>query len=217
MQTSIPISDALTGGGVFTIDGQVLGFIARCQDQPIMIAAAAIDQALRMPTPLETRIEREYGLLLAKAGLAGTRRITGVWIGSRAAQAGLRPGDVLPADADLARWADHPGDEHAVEVRRQNRTMTLQLAPLSQSLASSGLGVTLADDEEAGNVVVHAIAPDSAAMRAGLRSGDVLERVGNAAVRDAASALTAIERARSGDVTVVVARDGKRLELLVTP
>ena len=66
-------------------------------------------------------------------------------------------------------------------------------------------------------VTVVKVLPKTPAAEAGLRAGDVLERVGDTPVGDPQSALNAIARIEPGNqVTLAIVRDAERVEILVT-
>ncbi|HZU26862.1 MAG TPA: S1C family serine protease, partial [Bryobacteraceae bacterium] len=92
--SSVPLSEALVGGGLFTLDGDLLGVIADCAGHPLVMDVQSIDEALHRPVPVTGRLLALYGLGVAEA--AGLR-VTAVWTGGRASRAGIMPGDVIAA------------------------------------------------------------------------------------------------------------------------
>ncbi len=75
--SSALLSDALTGGGLFTIQGQLLGFLSTCEGRPTVIAASSIADFLKKPAPLEERIESDYGFRVKATG--DTLQVVTVW------------------------------------------------------------------------------------------------------------------------------------------
>jgi len=102
----------------------------------------------------------------------------------------IRRGPPMGADgmADHARWIEREGPEGADGARKEiriervgpgmagHREMRKEHHPgnLPPAHSGAGLGVVMAPNPAAGGVKLAAVTPDSPAMKAGLRSGDVL-------------------------------------------
>jgi hypothetical protein len=130
-----------------------------------------------------------------------------------------------------------PGDEaHTINVDAQRRIVDLvwraseRLASASapprfnhEALASAGgrgrgrprLGVELDTRYSGPGVRVVETLADSPAARAGLRSGDLILRLGGEPVRSTEELLSAIERVSEGPLAVLIRRDGREQEVRV--
>ncbi|MBJ7575852.1 Do family serine endopeptidase [Luteimonas sp. MC1828] len=160
---------------------------------------------------LDDRLAASLGLEPGSRGAVVTR----VYPGSAAAEAGIRPGDVIAA-ANGQRIANseslrnfqglQPANARVtLEVRRDGTTRqvatTLREQPrmiAGQQLDPRLSGASFADLPEAlrrsgaGGVLVESVAPDSRAARSGLREGDVVLAVGRARAADLAGLRTAL-------------------------
>jgi serine protease Do len=163
--------------------------------------------------------------------------------GSAAKKAGLRSGDIIAKldgesvttlpklRSDIARR--RPGTAMALEVWRDGKFEQLR-AELDEAPRTAGepvtgqqpkLGIELRDitpqiaaqlglDE--GGVVIARIEPGSAADAAGLRPGDLLEEVGNKAIKSAAQAVELLgAEALEKGVRLRVRRNGQRRYIVV--
>jgi S1-C subfamily serine protease len=225
VQSSAPLSNSLIGGGLFTLRGQLLGFIAACDNRPTVIAASSVEEALRKPVTLNDRLQAQYGMRVASS--AEGVRVAAVWKLSPADSAGLRPGDLLKTvdgaqvagDAVLEGLAKAPDDRHEIEILRGRRRLTADLRPadLQNVPAETASGMALAVGSVPGAVTVLSVSPDSAAQRSGILPGDVLRRVGSAAVAEPGVALKLLNKLNGRPVVLALVRDGKELEVLLQP
>jgi S1-C subfamily serine protease len=195
LESDIALTPALIGGGLFTLDGALAGFVGGCEGRPIPIAAATVDEVIAHPRSEADTLEQRYGLRLA-ADPPGL--VVSVWADSPAAAAGIDPGDVLdPAELSAPQFTVH----------RRGRAIRLswpEPAPVR--------GLSL----QRSAPIVRAVDSDTPAARAGLQPGDRLIRVGAASVSDAAWAAQAIDRAK-GPIVLTVERRGRRMETLLQP
>lgn len=185
VQSSAPLSNSLVGGGLFTLRGQLLGFIATCDSRPTVIAASSVEEALRKPVTLNDRLQAQYGMRVA-ASAEGVR-VAAVWKLSAADSAGLHPGDILntvdgvevAGEAGLESLARAPDDRHEIKILRGRRRMTADLRPaeLQNAPAETPAGMAFAMGSAPGAVTVLSVSPDSAAQHSGVLPGDVLRRV----------------------------------------
>jgi regulator of sigma E protease len=147
--------------------------------------------------------------------------------GSPAAVAGLRPGDAIErlGDESLTWWGDfddlvrtRPGEALPVSYRRGERTLETVLAVAERpSFDEFGTRVDVGWIGAGHSRLAAAIgvpSSDSPAAQAGLRSGDVVEAVGDAPVEDWVS-FGAAYAAVSGPVALQLLRgDGDEVETL---
>lgn len=203
---------------------------------PSALAQAAPPGATAAPGDDENE-ERPRGLvgifIFEDDDAPGGAKIERVKEGSPAAQAGLKPGDVVVAfngekvksSAALAKRLAkvRAGDELRLEVERDGwrKELRIKAAPHPDALAKAAaeekpfLGVGL---EEAGDaLVISEIVPDGPAARAGLKVGDKVISIRDRAARSMDAVVKALEGRKPGDtVAVLVERDGWRKEVKVT-
>jgi S1-C subfamily serine protease len=229
LQSSAPLSPALLGGGVFTIDGALLAFIADCDGKAIAITQTSVSEALRSPISENDRLEREYGFRVVSGDeqLHPGATVTAVWNASLAGTAGLRPGDLITGidDArvesatDLSSLAGAPQADHILQLRRGKRIVRVSLPAAGQRPSAtrpSPLGMTLGTDRY-GRVIVVAVTPDSEAGVAGVRVGDAVLTVQGAGVEDRSALLSVLEKLNHRPVQLGLERGGNRIEVLVSP
>src|SRR5439155_14458549 len=130
-------------------------------------------------------------------------------------------------DLETAVAATRPGTPVPVTVVRNKREITLQLTvalrppedtlagapqggkqpapPKAEQEVQSRFGLTVRPSSEANTpgVEVAAVAPGSAAEDAGLRQGDIINRVGGDAVRDLATFRTAMNKLQTSNSVVL--------------
>jgi putative serine protease PepD len=85
------------------------------------------------------------------------------------------------------------------------------------SVSHAFLGVSIADSEDGSGALVQAVEDGQPAAAAGLQEGDVITRVGDTEVTDAASLTAAVRNQSPGDtVQVTFTRDGNEQTVDVT-
>ncbi len=156
--------------------------------------------------------------------------------GSPAEKAGLKVGDVLTRigdtavkdakSASAAVRALKVGDEVSIEVTRDGKPVTVKATLAAGQAAVTEplmpftstrpmLGVQLQDTDK--GVVIQSVMAGSPAEKAGLKVGDVLTKIGDTVVKDAASASAAVQALKIGDeVSVEVTRADKTVTVKVT-
>lgn len=157
-----------------------------------------------------------------------------VFSDSPAERAGILPGDVI-AEIDGERiddWNDllnivadlPPGRNSDFEITRENRSIDLRVRISRRTDETSaaqlwpGFTVVPLTDEirdglslrnESGQVVVSAVDAGGPAAAAGLRRGDIIRRVGNEAVNDAAEFYELINERFDEELAFRIARQGR--------
>jgi S1-C subfamily serine protease len=225
VQSGIPLAGSLVGGGVFTLQGQMVGFIAECGDRPIAISISSIANYLKRPSTLNDRLEAAYGMRVDAT--AAQVQVSTVWNHSAADTAGLQPGDVIrsidekaiSALPDLEILASPTGEPHRIQLQRGPRRLTVRLNPPSDQAPPTAekVGLTFASAANSSSATVQEVAKNSPAQRAGILPGDQLRRVGRTSVTDRTMAIRAIVAAGAHPVVLTLARDGKELEVLLAP
>ncbi len=235
VQSSVPLSIALIGGGVFTLDGELLGFVVDCEGRPVAISTASVMDLVRKPPSLNDQLEENYGFrVLAMSGhdgtaTSGTVRVSAVWNDSIAGTAGLRPGDFLvgmgdrhlESAEDLAPLVSEFETDHMLQILRGTRSIAIRLAAAARQPRESGAatpqGIVLAPDSPAARVAVIQVAGGSEAAVAGVRVGDRILRIQGRAAPDSSSAFEALENASGSPLVLELERNGERLEVMVSP
>lgn len=229
VQSSIPLTAAVLGAGLFDLDTNLIGVVLRCGEQFAAVVPEVIDRIWGAANSLEGRLLRLYGLRVSALnevarGIFGVDQ--GVWVsetldGMRADAAGLTPGDVITA-LD-AKPVAKPGDlepllagerdtVYMLSVRRGSRRVTVDLPgslsplPLIED-TESGIGLTAPPQ----GFPVESVAPGSAAERAGLMPGDRLLLVNGAPPASLAAARRALSAAGGSAVFVVIRRGSREL------
>lgn len=162
-------------------------------------------------------------------------KVEAVQAASPAETAGVKVGDIITAVDGTDITSDtirdviagyDVGDEIKLTVTRGSETLELALTlaerpaeatepPVPTVTERPMIGVQLEDGDD--GVVIRAVAAGSPAEEAGLKVGDVLTKIGDTEIIDAASASTAVQALTIGDeVAVEVTRDGETLTVQVT-
>lgn len=210
IQTDASINPGNSGGPLLNIDGQMVGInvAVRAGAQGIGFAIP-VDKALDVAAELMASLRKKkvwHGVVAASA--AEHTPLKGLIVGhvdedSPAARAGLQQGDVIVAVEDhrIDRLLDFerflldrkPGDEVAVEVKRDGKAIQLDM-PLSSIAASGSAGLneqawqnlgmrftpvpstefTQKRSRYRGGLLVKSVRNDGPAAGQGIRGGDVL-------------------------------------------
>ena len=220
--TGAPLDERLVGGGIFSVEAELLGLVVWCGRQVVAMPARDIVRALAMTTPPHDTIRTRYGFAVAApdslarayTGSDSALLVVAVQRGSAADVAGLQAGDVVvgvdsaPAAVDWMRaWAAGPAtNAHTIQRRPGRVVSTVTLRPPERSGAAAlGIGVV---PTAARGVPITTVLPASAAASVGLRAGDRLLRVGDAAVTSLAVAQRLLASAGDALTLVVYERDG---------
>ncbi len=233
VQSSIPLTAAALGAGLFDLDANLVAVVLRCGEQFAAVLPGVIDEIWSAANSLEGRLLRLYGLRvnsMNETARAYFGAMEGVWVsetldGMRASAAGLAPGDVIVAlgGMPVTKAEDlQPvlaGQRDAVymlEVQRRvrgvARRVTVELAgsltaqPLTGS-TGSGIGLTPPPE----GFPVESVAPGSAAERAGLMPGDRLLLVNGTPPANLAAARRALSNTAGQPAFLVIQRGSREL------
>ncbi len=236
VETNIPLDETTAGGGVFDLEGNLLGLVLRCGDRFEALTPEAIDRLLETARGLEGRLLRFYGLRLeplteetrdyfgSDAGLL----VTEVWSGWPGDAAGLLPGDVIqeldgePVATleDVSRLVlpvAYPTYE--LTVFRAGGAVPLTMAAsegdFPAALAAEAPGILL--EPRTTGLRIEEIVPGSPADRAGLKPGDRLLTIGGRRPRNLAAANRALAAGSERPVWVAVERGPRKFGVFLRP
>ena len=192
--STVVLTDDMRGGGLFDLDGRLLGVILPADDGLSVIAASSVDALLAEADTLEAQLLARYGMRVATLteaerehlGVDEGLLVQAVWDGYPADRSGLAPGDVIvsldgtPVRAleDLSRLtAMDPPAAPVLEVRWRSVSrqvpLTSRRGPAEEDARSTGLGW----EAEPQGYRIADVPSGSRAAEAGLRTGDRLLRV----------------------------------------
>ena len=227
MRTNLALRDDMVGGGVFDVEGALMGVITWCDGRLQVIDVGTIDRFFQQPLIVSERLLARYGFRGEQITELGVRafgadygvQVTETWEGWEAAEAGLAPGDVI-ISVDGAPVTAVPDLEplvlpvarevlELVIVRgRQNRRIRLRARP-ADTPGLSAAGVSWA--EPADGFRVAAVEAGGPAALAGLQPGDRLLRLGSARPESVAQINKAITEAGPDNPLFVVVQRGRRI------
>ena len=235
LRSSVSWSRDMAGGGLFDLDGRLVGLIAPCADRFAAVSVESVDTMLNEGRSVAGRIVGRFGMRLES--LTEDERlhfetnrgvvVREVWRGHIADRVGVRPGDILVAiNAEpigsidqLAPLVDAPDfDAFDVAVRRGPDLVSVVLPTTDAGLESangtdSGPGIVWEPAPDGHGV--SDIVQDSPAARAGLQPGDRLIRIDLAEPEALADVEAALAADRETSVFLEVDRDGRRWGVLL--
>jgi S1-C subfamily serine protease len=177
------------GAGIFDLDGNLIGIVARCMENQVAIKAASIPALLAKAQSIESRLLDRFGFepVLADAvageafGAEGGVLVRSVWQGSAADLADLRPGDVITAveGRALSRIAGlevllNRNGETGLELSRTGRRLRVSLNNPPGPEPSTGLGIRV----DTASAIDVSVGVNSPAYLAGMRTGDGVIQIG---------------------------------------
>jgi S1-C subfamily serine protease len=226
LNTTIPLTQATMGAGVFDLSGNLQGMVVQCDDGISILGIGDIQQALSHAASSGPSVLARYGMRFAppqasNGNAAASLLIGEVWTGWPADVAGLQPGDVLLSvdgksvtniqDATALLLAEKPA--YRLRVRRGQRLIAAEMASMQTASADSERGV---ETEPSGVRVLH-VTPGSSAARAGLRSGDFVLRAGNLPAGAANTQALLGSYRVDAPVQTVIWRPGRQMLIWINP
>jgi serine protease Do len=240
IQTDAAINPGNSGGPLVNLAGEVVGINTAIASPtgyfsgygfavPITLARRVADQLIRyghvrraylgaLLNDIDPADVKVYGLRSARGA-----EVVGVQPGSPAAEAGLRPGDVVigigtdsvgtVSDLQAALAAIEPKSETRLEVLRYGDRLTV---PVTLGMIRSGVKpdpppplegparVGFSVSEQGGEVRVAVVRPYTAAARAGVRAGQIIREVNRTPVRSTDDFVRAVRQSSNGAVSLLV-------------
>jgi S1-C subfamily serine protease len=196
--STIALTPEMLGGGLFDLDGRLLGIIVWIDGRLAVLATDSVDTFIARAAALDDRLLARFGMWIAPLSayeraelqLDAGLLVREVWDGYAADRQGLAPGDVIvalsdqPVDdlADLQALATAPAAELpplTIQWRKTRRDASLASAPAASSATAAGVSW----ESPTRGYRVASVSPASRAEAAGLRSGDAILRIDRVAPR----------------------------------
>jgi S1-C subfamily serine protease len=188
LHTSATLDHRFAGGGLFDLDGNLLGPIIRCGERFAAVSADSFAGVYSIPVPTIDRIEQNWGFRVLPSTpekRATALTVAVVWSEGAAYAAGLQPGDMIlsisgrasETENDLGDvlLAPHVPAAVALSVQRGKRVISLSLQrgvqPETAAVSPVGIEVALQPAISPGTEI-REVRPDSPAAQVGLRQGD---------------------------------------------
>ena len=231
--TSLTLGRSMLGGGLFTMDGQLLALILPCGDRVTAIQPSGVDELLRRASLIEDRVLARFGVLfspLSEHERSYFRDAEGllvreVWRGGAGDAAGLRPGDIVtslnqaPVGAldDLRGLEKGTGASIALNGRRSGSAHTWTLmsggdsAPTGATRATAGVILEPASSPYR----IRSVAAGSRAERAGLRAGDRIVRIDGAEPRHQRAVDRSLMATTADAILWEIERDERRVAVII--
>lgn len=227
LRTNIPLTEEMFGGGLFDVDGVLMGIVAHCGAELAAIDVGTLERAFRPPQIVSERLMARYGMLVGELTPPARKalqaeyglQVEEVWAGWESHRAGLLPGDVIvsvdsqptTSMADLELLVLPVARElFDVQVLRHGSKRRIRLSARAegqQPFGPAGLSVS----EPLGGYLVSAVEPGSAAGQAGLRPGDRLLRLGSRRPESAQQIREILKEASAESPVFAVIRRGNRI------
>ncbi len=235
IDNSIELTPAMTGGGLYDLDGDLLGIILPCGGRMFVLPAGDVDELTRRQPSSTAAFEKQWGLRLATLDEPAQqyfRTTEGLLVRevrdeSLAARSGILPGDVLLSlDGEAATTVEEffklassiPESGGKVIVLRGGRKRTLTLSASgtpSDSAAGKPDDIGIAIAPPPAGYLVEDVAQDSAAHKAGIMPGDRLLEVNGSKVVRFDEIRNFFNKSPDGPKYLLVSRGERRIGILL--
>ena len=187
LQSSLPLGEAALGGGLFDVDGNLLGIILRCDGQIVAVTPDDVNREMQRATSFPGKLLQTYGLRVTSLDEVAKQYfdskdgvlVTEVTDEHLAAAASLAPGDIItmldktpvrvPEDLlPLTMLTDPP--VYQLEIRRNRRTVRIETTSLPSTPTKDYRGIELTEASE--GFLIETVSRGSRAERAGIQPGD---------------------------------------------
>jgi serine protease Do len=230
--TSLALTRAMAGGGVFDLDANLRGVILPCGEGYAALTLSSVDALLQRGGSFEFQLLASYGMRTGALDEAEQSHfdlehgaiVREVWRGYRADLAGLQPGDVIlelngqpviSPDELNALLLPEAGETHTVGIKRGPRSRQIELTPAAIPVPEGDGGVGLAWDSPPPGYDIGSVLPGSPAAQADLQPGDRLLRLDHVAPRNLAHLRQLLSRRGQRAVLLELERAGKRWAVLL--
>jgi S1-C subfamily serine protease len=176
---NVPLDATYSGAGVFDVSGDLLGVVARCDGAWVAVSHPSVMRLLEGQSGSVAVVWRDFGVRTREPGEqeikllrlpSGGLFVSEVRQGSRAAGAGIRPGDLLVSTGDepLKGAEDLLALGETISLVREGRKLVVATDP------------AFALDSNPAHPRLTALDQKSRLHAAGLRTGDAIVRIGSA-------------------------------------
>jgi len=228
VETSLPLEESAAGGGVFDLEGNLLGVVLRCDTGLKAVTPDSIERILAEAKTFAGQLRRRYGLHVEP--LTGEMRayfktdrgllVSEVWEGWPADRAGLEPGDIVQAlnDKEVATIDDltqlllpfaYPSFD--LWVWRDGRTTRVELPARAGNLRlATGRDAGIRLSSPPAGFLIEDVVEGSRADQAMIEPGDSLLMIAGKRLRSEAAARAVLGKGALEPVYVVVQRGQRR-------
>jgi S1-C subfamily serine protease len=224
----------MAGGGLFDLDGNLLGLVVTCNGRVTVLSNASVQAALDYGNSFDGRMATRYGMRIENLGeteQAYHKRKEGailkeIWRGYGADRAGLLPGDLI---VNLEGKAVSSVDDLEVMVLpvaqeifdlgvvRGGRPLELRLRARPPSSLEAGddlhAGFKLSTPQQ--GYPIDFVMAGSPASRAGIQPGDRLLKIDYEDPANANAVRQAFSKSRTGPLHLVLERGDRRWAVLL--
>lgn len=235
--TSLPIKPTMLGGGLFDLDGGLVGMMLLCDDEALAVTADSVAELLAAGQTHDGRLHARWGLRVEPLtgpeafhfGLGNGLVVRELWDRYPGVAAGLRPGDVLVTlDGVALRAVDDLRvlDEHAaanqetfaLELRRGLERLTIWLPARgidTQLDTSEPATAGLVWEESARGYLIAGVLPGTRAADVGIEPGDRLVRIDHQEPESLEDVRGVLAEDRVAPAFIELARDGRAWGVLL--
>lgn len=230
LQTTIPLTPATIGAGVFDLSGSLQGIVAQCDDSISLLGTGDIQRALRDANAATLLVR--YGMRLSPTVSSGSATANApnnvlvgeLWTGWPAHVAGLEAGDALLSingqnvtaiDQAVAALSTQNVASYRLRMRRSQRTFFADMKPV-QLAAPEAAQLSALELEPSGMRLLH-VAPGSSAAAAGVRNDDIILRIADLPATPARVNQLLGSYRVTAPVPAVIWRPGRELLVWIQP